>query len=426
MSVIVIRNCDSYLYYNIEAWSIIKNLGLKPIFMYSTSVHNNHEKIVSFQPEKQSLYEDVVTYTNPITEETVYKLKNIKDLIAIIPYSEEDVLDAEYLSNALNLTSNPIQYSVCRRNKFFMQERIKELGLRGIIQKLCGTENDIIQFVENNALEKYVIKPIDSSSTEDVYVCSSLDELTTKFQTIIGKINSFGIKNENVLVQEYIEGDEWIINTSSRNGIHKIVNVYKYKKAKINNRDFVYLEMKLMDSNEINRELIMYAVNVLNALEFHNGSGHAEIKMTKTGPCLIEIGARTGGLQNTNVLHKCIGYSQIETNIYSYCSEEKFNTIPLLYKCKDLKGNCFCLVNYYDNIVWKSAYLNELLESLTNTLTLEDCNIMVKDGSTINKTIDLITIIGEIYVTSEKEENLLKAEKLIREWEQNLKNISNV
>jgi glutathione synthase/RimK-type ligase-like ATP-grasp enzyme len=429
-TVIVIGNCNpNYSYYENALPKEIKKINMKPVFMYDIGYLDNSEKDLE-DDTKQSLYEDVIQFTQNNKDTTIKLLKTMK-IIAIIPNGEESVLDAEFFSDKMNTLSNPIETSTARRDKYDMQERIKKMGLNSIRQKRCNKISELIEFVSNNPNIQYVIKPVRGAATEDVYLCSNLEELKDKFTIIMNKdINQAGANDKYCLVQEYIDGEEWIVNTVSRNGHHKIINVMKYKKSQINGVNFVYLETRLVDPNDVPSELYSYSNNILNALEIENGAAHAEIKMSSNGPCLIEVGARIGGGQVRDYIADCIGkttngtkYNQGIATVYAYCSKTLFDTIPDRYILKNSGATVFCNA-LYDNVLWKDIYLKILMKDINTIVIVKDTKTLYKEDEIIKKTTDFYTDLVDFDIISDNEESLDEAIRLIRIWEKNIPSIA--
>jgi phosphoribosylamine-glycine ligase len=61
-----------------------------------------------------------------------------------------------------------------------------------------------------------------SIGTEDVCFVESLTEARRAFDTIIGKVNLFGEVNAKVLVQEFLQGTEYVVDCVSKDGVHKV------------------------------------------------------------------------------------------------------------------------------------------------------------------------------------------------------------
>eukprot|EP00953_Heterococcus_sp_UTEX-ZZ885_P025290 13748-Heterococcus_DN1.PRE.3 len=92
-----------------------------------------------------------------------------------------------------------------------------------------------------------VIKPLRGCASGDVYLCDSADEAKTALDTIIGTplYATPGAVNEEVLVQEFLVGQEYVVDTVSCNGVHKVMAVWKYDKRPTNGAAFVYYRTQL-------------------------------------------------------------------------------------------------------------------------------------------------------------------------------------
>ncbi len=63
---------------------------------------------------------------------------------------------------------------------------------------------------------------MESAGSDDVTLCISFGMVQEAFSRILGK-EQF---NEGVLVQEYLEGTEYVVDTVSRDGEHKTIAMY--------------------------------------------------------------------------------------------------------------------------------------------------------------------------------------------------------
>ena len=80
-------------------------------------------------------------------------------------------------------------------------------------------------------------------------------------------MNGLGGVNEGALVQEYLDGTEYVVDSVSRNGVHRICAIWEYDKRSVNGANFVYFGMKLNSARgDREREIVDYAVQVLGEL----------------------------------------------------------------------------------------------------------------------------------------------------------------
>jgi biotin carboxylase len=188
---------------------------------------------------------------------------------AVLPGAELGVRLADSLSDSLGLEGNLIHHSAARRDKYLMGETLRRANIRAVKQVKASTWAEAKKFIQEDLKPspvKVVLKPLESAGTEDVILCFSIEEAKKTFNLILGKINGLGIENQAVLVQEYLDGDEYVVDTVSRNGKHKVVAIWKYDKRRVNNASFVYFGLSIIPANaadEIVNDLIDYQFKVL-------------------------------------------------------------------------------------------------------------------------------------------------------------------
>ncbi|MFZ2315107.1 MAG: ATP-grasp domain-containing protein [Gammaproteobacteria bacterium] len=216
----------------------------------------------------------------------------------IIPGSDTATVLCDKLSDALKLTlKNPLASSQARRDKFEMGERIKNCGLIGIKQLKAKNFNDITSWIKEEGVEfPLVVKPLKSGSGEGFRFCRNIREVELAFFELLGQKDLFNQVNEALLIQEYIQGDEYVINTVSCAGQHLVSEFGIYQK-KINEQgNSIYQSLQFFPRNfDKSRELKKYAFAILDALDIHYGPSHMEVMWTHKGPILIEVGARPVG-----------------------------------------------------------------------------------------------------------------------------------
>lgn len=266
---------------------------------------------------------------------------------AVFPGAELGVRLADALSDALKLESNVLAHSAARRDKYLMGETLRASGVRAVKQVKATTwaeaEDFLVNVLQPTPFE-VVLKPLESAGTEDVILCLSMDQAKKTFDSILGKVNGLGLENRAVLLQEYLEGDEYVVDTVSRNGEHKVVAVWKYDKRRVNNAAFVYFGLSITPATGVVNELIAYQFNVLDALGIRNGPAHGEVKFCRGSPVLIEVGARCHGGEGAwvPIANKCVGYNQVDAAIDSYLDPEAFAKLPERVRSCALCVLCVC------------------------------------------------------------------------------------
>ena len=142
-----------------------------------------------------------------------------------------------------------------------------------------------------------------------------------------------GEVNEGVLVQEFIDGTEYFVNTVSLNGKHRLVEVLRYAERLSSVGSMIYdYDGFISETDPAFKPLVEYTHKALDALGIQNGPSHAEIMIDQQGPVMMEIAARIDGVCGQNIQQECYGTSLYELTLDAYLDpkafEKKFERQP--------------------------------------------------------------------------------------------------
>ena len=242
---------------------------------------------------------------------------------------------------------------------------------------------------------KVIVKPNQSAGSDDVFLCNSEEEVKAGFDKINGAINGLGVVNEGVLLQEFLEGKEYVVDSVSRDGVHKVTAIWEYDKREVNGQFNVYFGMRLRAvETDLERQIVQYQRSVLEALEIKNGPAHAEVMMTATGPCLVEVGSRCHGGEGTwqPIADGCLGYNQIDVALDSYIRPDDFDKIPAMSTKLQRYGREVFLVARENGKI-KATPGIDVIMSLKSFVKCEMC---VQPGDELKKTVDCFTRPGAV------------------------------
>lgn len=312
------------------------------------------------------------------------------EIVCVIAGVEPGVLLADALSEALELVTNGTRKSVSRRNKFMMAEIIEAHGIPIPAYFKSANLADLIRFAESHGSWPLVMKPLDSAGSNGVYICKNVAEVCRSFELIIGKTNNMGRINEEILVQSFLDGPEFMVNTVSCNGHHYVSDIWHNHKIFMPGRGFIYDRNDLIPSSRHDAvALAAYTVQVLDALGIRNGPAHAEVIMTDEGPRLVEIGARINGLIDPEYSDQLLGHNQIALSVQAYVDPDQFLVKRDSYRLKR-NGTQVCLISKVNGKVADIPFLEQLadIESLYNF------SLKIRQGGEIAETVDLSSCPG--------------------------------
>eukprot|EP01038_Epipyxis_sp_PR26KG_P011809 gene11809-15803_t len=351
-------------------------------------------------------------------EQTIKGLRELPfHLFAIIAGAETGVELSDQLASALRLRSNGTRLSLHRRNKWLMGETVRSAGVRAVKQASVTSIEQVLSFISdltsNGQVLKCVLKPVQSAGTDDVFLCVTIEEAIAAFERIYHKINGLGQINESVLIQEYLQGKEYVIDKVSRDGEHKLVAIWEYDKRSINGANFVYFGMRLKSSDGPKfKIMIEYADKILDALDIKHGPSHMEVMLNTIvaadgtesyHPCLVEVGARCHGGEGTwlPVAKECVGYTQVELCLDSYLSGKLFKSLTKDVLVLKKAGREVDMVSRYGGIV-RSLPGDATIRQFPSFRSI---NWEVKPGDYVSTTIDCFTRPGCVQLVADKEED---------------------
>jgi biotin carboxylase len=366
----------------------------------------------SFHPED---YLQNIIYRGDLGE-LVQALKNYQ-ILCVIPGLESGVELADQLSEKLGLpTSNGTHMSEARRNKYKMIDALKKHHLKSADQFLSDNLEAMLDWTKRHNQWPVVVKPNKAAATELVTFCYNLDDVRKAFHRVMTEETTFG-KNDHVLIQSFIQGKEYIVNTVSVAGKHFLSDLYIYNKKVIPGYGPVYDYLKSLPYSFEQREvLVQYIFQVLDALEIKYGGGHAEVFLAPDGPTLVEIGARVMGAFSPDLIEEVIGRSHLDLIIDSYLHPEKLiKTASQPYQSKKYFF-CKLLIAPVSGKLRNIRYLSEI----KNLPSFREIKLGVNIGSHLDRTLDLTTCPGLIYLVHEKEEVVMRDYEKLVEFEKDM------
>ncbi|WP_269858147.1 ATP-grasp domain-containing protein [Streptomyces sp. RPT161] len=366
-------------------------------------VQSTPEPIPSWTPPDPAAYQENIVHTDD--ESTVAQLKAY-DPLCVIAGQEPGVPLADSLSERLGLPTNGSRLSDARRNKFAMAEALRAAGVRSAAQFQSDRADAVVRWAEARGDHPVVVKPLSSCNTDGVVICSTLEEVRRAAEQLLAGRDSFGLRNTKVLVQEYLDGDEYIVDTVSRDGQHFVSSVWKYEKNLVNGKNLYDKDILLRPDEPPVPELTRYVRTVLDALDIRHGAAHSEVKMTSAGPVLVETGARISGGMLPSLHDECLGQNQADLVAMAFAEPERFLErygAGTYRPRRPAMG--YTVATTADGIV---RAIDEDVVARINTLpTVHRTVLNLAPGQRIRPTVDLATCTMRVYLTGRTQEEIL-------------------
>jgi biotin carboxylase len=331
----------------------------------------------------------------------------------VIPGTETGVELADRIGSALGLPGNGLDRSEARRNKFHMAAAVADRGLRVAHQVKCDDPESAVAWAREQSLQRTVVKPLHGAGTDSVFICSTESELRRRASAVLGTRHHLGLTNDAILVQEFVEGDEYVVNTVSCEGTHHISGVWLYHKLQLPGVTAIYDWDELLEpSDPIVGRVAAYALGVLDALEIRNGPAHTEIMVDANGPVLIECGARLDGLDYPPLTRRCMGVGQLEVACDAYTDRSAFLAGAPLYARKEHASNVLLITRSES-----AARSTTRLDQIRRLPSFVDLLLRVADGDPLPVTIDYQTAPAVVFLAHPDDTVIREDYRRIRELE---------
>lgn len=144
-----------------------------------------------------------------------------------------------------------------------------------------------------------IIKPADNSGSRGIYLLEDYSPKSIEEAYAYSRQSS---RSGELMVEEYMEGAEVSVETLSINGKCHVIQVTD----KVTTGAPYFVEMGHSQPSRqpeyIRSEIEKVAIAANHAIGIEDGPSHTEIKVTKDGPKIVELGARLGGDNITTYL----------------------------------------------------------------------------------------------------------------------------
>ena len=320
------------------------------------------------------------------------------------------------MANDLDLLCNPIENIDALTLKDEMQNKLAENGIRSIKGKVVRSVEEAIEYYDEEGFHGVVVKPVYSAASVGVRLCSNRQKMVEAVKEVFNLTGVYGNDLNELVIQERINGQEYVVNTVSCDGVHRVTMIWKYNKIKTAEGGNVYDYDETINELGIGEaELVEYAYDVADALGVKYGPVHGEYMIDEKGPVLIEVNCRPhGGNLDAKFLDKISGQHETDSALDSYLNPEKFN----LERLKGYRLFAHGVVKTFivpKNLIARSSPMNSIGVNLKSFFKT-DLN-SIQSPQTFSKTQDLETAGGTVYLAHEDPNQLQQDVDFLRDIE---------
>lgn len=382
-------------------------LGASVVHVQSTP------KLIASMPAPDfSVYDELIVNDDP--ERTAARLAQLP-VVCVVAGMEPGVLLADRLSDTLGLPTNGALSAPLRRDKHAMIEALRATGLHCARQIKSSDPEAILAWASREGPFPYVVKPTDSAATDSVFICRTPADLDQAVREVRGRKTIYDKLNDEVLVQSFLEGEEYVVDMVSYAGSRYVCGVWQYnKRIAVGNHPIYDTERLLPADDTTVRELIDYTNAALDALNVRFGPSHAEVIRTPKGPALVEVGTRMAGNMHPGFHDHCAGANQADLTALALLSPADFlRSYGGTTYHRRHEAVCYLTPTTLDGVVTgiDEAVVGEI-KALKTVFLL---NVKNKVGDRLRSTVDLFSSTLRVFMTADNHDDIAEDYRSVQE-----------
>ena len=332
----------------------------------------------------------------------------------VISESDSGLEAAEAVELALGLEGNGDGRHF--RFKHVMNERLCAAGLPTARQSIVQNVEEAEMFLdvlwggvgEGCSKHSCIVKPCRGVGSEDVHLCTSHQAVKGVVSSLLGTPRYGGGRNDEVLLQEYLEGAEYAVDTVTRNGHIKVVAVWRYEKRPVNGAPFVYQGTQLVTRDDDHDAIraVNFTLRALVGLSHTFGAAHTEVIITEDGPRLIEVNTRWHAADFTRICSRCYGegHHAVSYTVDAICGGEAWHHVPSVPPKASGAARLIHLVSLkHGTLVHIDAACLAEVEALPSCVSV---SIFYDSGDEVQRTVNIKTDFGAVYLWHEDEKQV--------------------
>ena len=305
------------------------------------------------------------------------------------------------VAKELNLPFYSVETAQWSTDKFKMKERFEFGGVPHAQGRLISKVEEA-----EGLVFPVIVKPRDNSGSRGVKFCRDKKELQTSIDEALE--NS---KLDTVLVEEFIEGPEYSIESLHHDGKSEVIQFTEKKTTEFPyNVELGHIQpANISDENKQRiREIV---AKIGKALYFVNCPSHTELKINERGIFVIETSPRLGGDYITSTLTPLSTGVNLEDELLKISLGEAINPAP-----KAIQYSGVRFFSFKEGSVIKHVPNEEFVKGWPHVV---DFSFTLKEGDKVNRITSSLNRYGQLILQAGNrdaiEEAFDKYEKVIAE-----------
>ncbi|WP_405540368.1 ATP-grasp domain-containing protein [Streptomyces sp. NBC_00075] len=364
-------------------------------------------------PDLSQYADNIVCSGTTDIDATVERLAHYRPL-AVLAGQEPGVILADLLSERLGVPTNGSVQSQARRDKYQMIETLRAAGIPCAEQFKSADPQELAAWAQRSGGFPAVVKPLASSSSDNVFICHTTQEVIAAARQVLRARDMFGSPNTEALVQSFLDGTEYYVDVVGAEGEFFVCGIWECEKSMVGPGRRIYDRDILRGPWDPGMDrMIDYLGRVLDALGIRNGPAHAEIMITARGPILVEVGARVNGAMMPSFNTAAVGSSVADLIVSAYTESAEFRRVygGRWYK-KLREAAVYHIPTSLEGIV--ESVDQDTVDAITALETVHSVVVRLKPGMRIRPTVDLMTSVLRVFAVADDEAHMARDRVSVR------------
>jgi biotin carboxylase len=263
-------------------------------------------------------------------DKAVCELRGRRDPIqAVITTDERAVVMTACISEALELPGNTSKAAYAARSKFEMRKRFNEHRIPCPDFGVAETIDEAERLSRSRVKYPLVLKPLFGMASQGVVRINDAGELRYWFPRVkkISASYAYFVKNDpwrdHLLLESYMEGREFSVDAVTSHGRIQWIGTFDKPSP---SQGPTFQERILLtpsrESCEMQEQAFSMVADGVQAIGLRHGPIHAELRLTASGPRILEIAARPIGGLCGRAHTRCLGSDYYEMMIANAFGEK--------------------------------------------------------------------------------------------------------
>ena len=306
------------------------------------------------------------------------------------------------VAKELSLPFYSVETAQWSTDKFQMKERFEQGGVphaRGrLISKVEGAKDLVFPVI---------VKPRDNSGSRGVKLCRDKNELQNSIDEALE--NS---KLDTVLVEEFIEGPEYSIESLHHDGKSEVIQFTEKKTTEFPyNVELGHIQPANI-SDENKQKIREIVEKIGKALNFEYCPSHTELKINERGIFVIETSPRLGGDYITSTLAPLSTGVNLEDELLKISLGEEINP-----SAKAVQYSGVRFFSFQEGSIVKHAPNADFVKGWPHVV---DFSFSLKEGDKVNRITSSLNRYGQLILQAGNRESIEEAfdkyEKVITDY----------